>query len=314
MSESLLRTWRAMEAGPGMHLVGGPHPLQFFIGRDDSLHARIVIRGRAKPQRPSLSGLVRIDRFEDQAGHWNLSLTLQDPRFEEVFVRLADDVHARTATAPSEAVATDRVVRVIDDWHRLLQARPRGVLSMEELRGLVGELWLVLNWFTRDRSLPAALEGWLGPLGLPQDFWFDEVGHFEAKCIGPSTSSVKISSADQLDPLDMQLLVLIMATADETQPGALNLLSLVSRVHDVLAELGETDQALRDRLDHLGVDLAEPFYQETWFVIANVYAYLVGEGFPAIRSSALADGIERVRYQIELASIEAYRIDTLEVT
>jgi hypothetical protein len=314
MSDSLIRTWRERVTGAGMSMVGGPHPLQFFVGRDENGHARVVIRGPIKPQRPGLSGLVLVDRFEDQSGQWNLSLTLQDSRFEEVFLRLADDMHARTATAANETIAITRVARVIDEWHRLLSARPVGVLTMEELRGLVGELWLVLNWFTRDRSLESSLEGWLGPLGLPQDFWYEQDGHHEAKCIGPSTTTVRISSAEQLDPPDLQLLVLLVATTDETQQGALNLPSLVARVHDALTETGASDQPLRDRLDHLGVDLDEPFYQDTWFVVASVHAHTVNEQFPAIRSSALPEGIERVRYQIDLDAIRPFRTTTLEAT
>ena len=38
-------------------------------------------------------------------------------------------------------------MRFYDEWKRLLRARPTGVLSLEELRGLVGELWLLLNRF-----------------------------------------------------------------------------------------------------------------------------------------------------------------------
>jgi len=313
MSESLLSTWRNHSDGPGMHLVGSDHPLQFFIGRDDTGRARVVIRGSVKPQKPNLSGLVHIDRFEDQSSMWNLSLVLQDSKFEEVFLRLLDDMNARTATAPNQAVATDRVTVVIDEWHRLLKARPKGVLTMEELRGLVGELWLVLNWFTRDRSLETALEGWLGPLGLPQDFWFEQDGHHEAKCIGPSTTNLKISSAEQLDPSDLHLLVLIVAGTDESQLGAMNLPTIVSRVHGALVKTGASDQPLRERLDHLGVDLAEPFYQDTWFVVSNVDCYLVDDRFPAIRASSLPDGISRVKYQIDVNAIEPLRISSDKV-
>ena len=313
MSESLLSTWRNNSNGPGMHLVGSDHPLQFFIGRDDTGRARVVIRGSVKPQKPNLSGLVHIDRFEDQSSMWNLSLVLQDSKFEEVFLRLLDDMNARTSTAPNQAVATDRVTVVIDEWHRLLQARPKDVMSMEELRGLVGELWLVLNWFTRDRSLETALEGWLGPLGLPQDFWFEQDGHHEAKCIGPSTTSLKISSAEQLDPSDLHLLVLTVAGTDDSQRGAINLLTIVNRVHAALTENGVSDQPMRERLDHLGVVLTEPFYQDTWFVVSNVDCYFVDEWFPAIRASDLRNGIDRVKYHIDVTAIEPVRISSTKV-
>jgi hypothetical protein len=313
MSESLMDAWRTRAREIGMHLVDSDHPLQFFIGRDDNSRARAVIRSEIKPQKPNLSGLVHIDRFEDQSDMWNLSLVLQEPKFEQVFIRLVDDMHARTASAPNQAVAADRVSSIIDEWRRLLQARPMGLLTLEELRGLIGELWLLLNWFSRDRGLPEALEGWLGPLGLPQDFWFEQGGHYEAKSIGPATTSVKISSAEQLDPPDLKLLVLLIAGTDETQPGALNLPILVSRIHAILMEAGASSQPLLDRLDHLGVDLDQQFYQDMWFVISSVSAYEVTQDFPAIRASSLAMGIDRVRYQIDLNSIEPFRTSMTQV-
>lgn len=314
MSDPLILTWRAHSHSSGMHLVDSNHPLQFFVGRDDAGHARVVVRGPVKPQRPQLSGLVIVDRFEDQSGKWNLTLALQDPKFEEVFVRLADDLHARTAAAPNETIAIDRVISVIDEWRRLLRSRPPGVLTMEELRGLIGELWLLLNWFTKDRTLPVALQGWLGPLGLPQDFWYEQDGHHEAKCIGPATTRVRISSAEQLDPAAMQLLILLVASTDETQAGAVCLPTLVDRVCGKLAETGDDDQPLRDRLEHLGVNLEDQFYRNTWFVVSRVDSYRVDEDFPAIRASALPSGIEQVRYQLALTTIAPWLTSSTEVS
>jgi hypothetical protein len=315
MTESLIRTWRthAAQTGAGMHLVDSDHPLQFFVGRNDQDLPRVVIRGRVKPQKPNLSGLVHVDRFEDQSAMWNLSLTLEDARFQEVFLRLADDMHARTATAPNETIATDRVGSIIDEWRRLLTARATGVLTMEELRGLIGELWLVLHWFTEDRSLEAAIEGWLGPLGLPQDFWFEQDGYHEAKAIGPSTTRVRISSAEQLDQPDMQLLVLLVANVDENQPGAVSLPTIVNRVHASLTSSGASDGPFLERLEHMGIDLADSFYLDTWFIVSRVSAHRLTEEFPAIRASGLPDGVDRVTYAISVDAIEPFRTRTMEV-
>jgi hypothetical protein len=125
----------------------------------------MVIRSETKPAMPSLSSLVLVERYQDRASKWNLSFTLQDDKFTEVFLRLADDVHSRSSQAPNEAAALDKVSTVISEWRRLLKPRPTGLLGMEELRGLVGELWLLLGEFSASRSMEDAVEGWLGPSG-----------------------------------------------------------------------------------------------------------------------------------------------------
>jgi hypothetical protein len=316
MSETeLIATWRGYMAGSaaGLHLADARHPLQLFIGTTDQGAPRVVIRTGARPTKPNLSNVVLVERYEDKGGKWNLSFTLQDRKFDEVFLRLADDVHARSAAAPNEQAALDRVGVVFDEWRRLLKPRASGLLSMEELRGLVGELWLILNEFSRTRSIEAAIEGWLGPMGLPQDFWYDGDGFREAKAIGPSTTRVKISSEHQLDEDDLDLIVLQIANTDEQTVGAVNLPAMVGRASTALSDVGASADALQERLARLGVDVTEAFYQDTWFVVTRMTNYGVDGGFPRIMASTLPTGVTRVIYEIELVAIEEFKRSETEV-
>src|SRR5437764_9928353 len=117
MSESeLIATWRGYMArsAAGLHLADAAHPLQIFIGTSDQGAPKVVIRTGARPAKPNLSNVVLVERYADKGGKWNLSFTLQDRKFDEVFLRLADDVHARSAAAPSEQAALDRIGVVFD--------------------------------------------------------------------------------------------------------------------------------------------------------------------------------------------------------
>ena len=305
----LLAVWRGRLADgePGLYLADALHPLQIFLGCAEDGSARVVIRSAAKSSKPGLSDLVAVDRYQDKSGKWNLSLTLLDGKFTEVFMRLVDDLHGRSAQGHDEAAALQLVNEVLDEWRRLLRPRPRGVLTLDELRGLVGELSLLLGRFSEHRSMAAAVEGWLGPLGLPQDFWYEESGHHEVKAIGPSVGQVRISSEHQLDADVLELLVMRVPTVSEDADGSVNLPALVARVESALSKEGSTAESFRERLGRLGVRVADDFYRETWFLLGNVDAYGVVESFPAIRSSALAEGIHRVRYQLALTSIANFK-------
>lgn len=317
MTESpLVDAWRGYLSGPdhGMHLAGHTHTLQVFIGTTEQGAPRMVIRSEAKPAKPALSNLVLIERYQDSAGRWNLSFTLQDAKFTEVFLRLVDDVHTRSALAPNESVALDRVSTVFGEWWRLLKPRSAGLLTMEELRGLVGELWLLLEEFSTSRSVDAALQGWLGPMGLPQDFWYADTGYHEVKAIGPSTTAVRISSDHQLDQSPLELVVLRVSNTVETTSGSVNLPILVGRISAALTDLGTDTSALDERLRRLGVELNESFYHDTWFVVTHLTAYGVSPDFPAIRASSLEPAISRVTYQVELAKVDSFRIRIIEVS
>lgn len=312
---SLISSWRrhSASAGSGLYLVDAGHPLEFYLGRTEQGRPRVVIRTSEKPPALTLSNVVRVERYEDQSGKWNFDLSVQDKKFDEVFLRLVDDMHARSAVAPNERVAIDRVGVVIDEWRRLLKPRASEVLSIEELRGLIGELWLVIYEFSKVRSIIASIEGWLGPLGLPQDFWYAEDGYHEAKSIGPATTHIKISSENQLDATDLELVVLLVGSTDDQSPGAINLPMLTDRVLAALSEEGASPEHFNERLTWLGVDLSEPFYNDTWFVVSRVTSYEVGPNFPAIRASSLSLGLDRVRYRIDLGAIEDFKRSSAEV-
>lgn len=313
---SLIDGWRTGldSHAPGLHLADPLHPLEMYVGAADTGAARFVVRSKVKPTKPVLSEIVLVERHEDSSHRWNLVFTLQDRKFREVFLRLFDDCHSRSADAPNEAVALDSIGAVIDEWRRLMKPRQMGRLSMDELRGLIGELWLVSNRFSLSRSMEAAVVGWLGPLGLPQDFWYPEDGFHEAKSIGPLTTRIKVTSEQQLDAADLELLVLRVANTDDAAEGAVNLLKLVSKLRAGLTAEAISHDILEERLTALGVDLGDPFYEDTWFVVSSLTRYSVTDGFPAIRASGLPEGLDRVKYQLTVSDLAEFLVEEAKVS
>lgn len=314
MSESeFLGAWRERIANgeTGLHLAGIDHPLEIFVGLNDSGNAKITIQSKLKPGIPKLASIVVVDRREAKGGYWWLSLTLQDAAFNEVFLRLVDDVVIRSAEADTEGAALRDIATVFEEWRRLLKPRSDGVLSREALRGLVGELWVLLNRFAREMQMKDAVVGWVGPLGQHQDFWYEGSGLHEVKSIGPTVSSIKISSEYQLDPTsdDLELVVLRVADVLEGAPGAVSLVTLVQEIRSQLGSDETAQDLLNLRLRVMGVKLSEPYYSETWFLVASESRYDVPAEFPAIRASNLPQGARQVRYKIELAAIEEFKTD-----
>ncbi|MFG1819511.1 PD-(D/E)XK motif protein [Kribbella sp. NPDC049174] len=312
MSEaSFLTSWRRRLADGqlGVVLVDVDHPLEVYAGVDDFGYPLVQIRSTVKPRLPELSDLVLVSRKESR-GHWVLSLTLQDPRFAEVFLRLVAHVVSSSRDERTPAQAWVVVDAVLDEWRRLLRARPMGVLSLEELRGLVGELWLLLNRFAAQMSIDQAIVGWLGPLNAPQDFWYQKTGFHEAKSIGPTATHVSINSASQLDEMGMELLVLQVPQVSETESGSVNLVKLVDQAMAGLNAAGAPPDEFELRLRSMGVDITHSFYADTWFRTTAVETFVVTENFPALRQSDLPEGVEHVRYKIARSSIAPFLVKT----
>ena len=312
MSEtSFVAKWRKqLAAGQiGVVLVEADHPLEIYVGASDLGHPLVQIRSTAKPKLPELSELVLVHRKESDA-HWVLSLSLQDSRFTEVYMRLVAHLVAASRDCASAAAAWVSVGGILDEWKRLLRFRPLRVLSLDELRGLVGELWLVLNRFAPTSSVEQAVMGWLGPLGAPQDFWYETSGFHEAKAIGPTATHVKISSAHQLDEPGMELLVLQVPQVVETELGAASLRTLIGEATATQDSAATVSAELDLRMRRLGVDLDHPYYSETYFRVAAIETFIVSEDFPAIRQSLLPGGVDRVRYSLDRAAIAPFLTST----
>jgi hypothetical protein len=315
MSEhSFLSGWRArLKAGQvGVVLVEAGHPLEVYVGLSDLAHPVVQIRSEVKPALHQFSELVLVTRNQ-QDRHWVLSLSLQDVRFTDVFLRLVAHLVSASRRDLTAESAWRSVAAVLEEWKRLLQSRPEGLLGLDELRGLIGELWLVLHRFAKIMPMDQAVAGWLGPLNAPQDFWYEATGFHEAKSIGPSATRLKISSAHQLDEEGMEILVLQVPQVAEPDIAAVNLVTLVRTVSALLLDSGAGTTELDMRIKRLGVDLDHPYYADTWFRVTTVETLHVSGDFPAIRHSALPDGIDRVRYSIERSVIAPFIVATERV-
>lgn len=308
MSRSREDTWREdLAAGTaGVQLAEVDHPLELYLGASDLGMARLQVRTAEKPNLPHLSDVVVVDRAQISDA-WVLTLTLQDRRFEEVFIRLAIHVVDRTRSASSEHQALQVMDLILDQWKRLMTPAPLRRLGLDTLRGLVGELWFLIHRCADGRPFDQALEGWSGPLGAPQDFWFRESGFHELKSIGAGSRTVKITSAEQLDEDQLELVVLLLPQVPEGSGNAVNLLDLVGRAKGLLDLVDAPADDLEMRIKRMGVDLTDPYYAETWFEVRSLSTYDVPPDFPAIRASQLPLGVERVRYQVHLPAIEQFK-------
>lgn len=308
MPDAFETTWRADLAfgTVGVQLAEVEHPLEIYVGASDLGAPRIQVRSVAKPNMPQVADVVVVHRAESE-GAWVLTLTLQDRRFLEAFIRLAAHVVDRTRPQMSEAQALSVMDSVFDEWKRMLTPSPRGRLGIDTLRGLVGEMWFLLHRVGADLNFEEALSGWTGPLGTPQDFWYPGVGFFELKSIGPGAKVVKVSSAEQLDEEDLELVVLTVPQVPEGTASSVNLVQLHQLALERLAENGVGPDELDLRMKRMGVDLEDPYYADTFFTVQSLHRYPVGEQFPAIRASNLAPGVGHVQYHLSVAAIESFK-------
>ena len=276
-------------------------------------HCLLVLQYRSDsneslPRLPALRGLsMRYSKTEDGLGN-RLIIGLVDGEHREIFLRFCTDIVEATKIAQSETQAISKLLTRTWSWHRLLTTGSLGRLSVEEQKGLVGELRFLENYVFQATSISDAVESWLGPFGAPNDFQLG-LACVEVKTYTRLKPYVTVSSIQQLDTSDSDTLFLYscqLERALETSDKSISLTELVDRVKSII---GERDSSVivpfEERLSALGFDPDEDYSDCNW-LFGKEKLFRVNDGFPRISSKTVPRGVDNIQYRIEIAACEPF--------
>lgn len=246
--------------------------------------------------------------FRDLGGGRSLVLILKDAEQRELFGNLClDIVHAADA-ASDGSDALQRMLRRTMRWHHLLRGGQSGVLSIEEQRGLVGELHFLQRLIDLVGPYPA-IEAWKGPSGSSKDF---ELGDclVEVKARrGAAKPFVQISSEDQLsDVEDVRLFLVVSAVDAAIKPNGKTLTDHVIDLEKVFATAPQEACRLWEvAITETGFAFDDDYSDRRWTVGKTSEFEVMGE-FPRV-VTPLKPGVSGVRYSIALDACAPYAID-----
>ncbi len=279
--------WVVLEAGmPGLmlRLPGLPQPL---------------------PRLPKLKNLVA--SFRPVASGTAFVLGLKERSQVEIFQTLCLDVVAAGEAGIDRDDALSRALQRTRRWHHLLRGGKTNGLSVEEQRGLVGEL-AFLREIVSAFGPETAIEAWTGPAGSAKDF--ELIGScVEVKARRVAAKPfVAISSEDQLADVDgCRLYLRVVNVASAVLPEGQSLHDHVRLTGQVFEEDGTAFEAWEEALYSTGYDPENDYDDRRWLLGATT-DFEVMEGFPRI-STPLASGVENVRYVIALDACEPFKLE-----
>lgn len=225
-------------------------------------------------------------------------VTLGDRAHIDLFETLCRDVVTAAEAATDQKAALQRAVRRTMRWHHLLRGGGSRGLSLEEQRGLVGELAFLRDLAELIGALPA-VEAWRGPEESAKDF---ELPGLYIECKARRSAAhpkVRISSEAQLMDISDALLFLRVQDVDTAlQAEGMNLTEHVA----LTSRFFENDVAAQDiwdqRLFGTGYDPEEVEEKRTWH-LGSVRMFEVREGFPRV-VPPLPQGVEDLSYTVRL--------------
>ena len=227
-------------------------------------------------------------------------LRLLDEAQRELFLTLCLNVVEAAEGADTLTNALSRAINRTRRWHFFLKGgSPRG-LSIEEQRGLVGEL-AFLDELCDVIGPAAAIEAWKGPEGSSKDFEFPHCC-IEVKARRRAAKPyVRISSEDQLSDVEGGNLFLKVYNVDSAiLPDGKNLHEHVSKL---ALRFEENDQAydLWDDLIAATGYAPEDDYADRRWLVGTTKTFTVIEGFPRV-VAPLKEGVGNLVYTIAIES------------
>jgi hypothetical protein len=313
----IMENWRSLLGGQvEAHQGIDKHPLRLFYGVDNMAQPVFFLITGMKPDPPLFSNLVRVDRRERrEQGEWSIVLTLQNPQYTDSFIALCLELVRMSAAGDSATSALELFYRALNQWRQLFARRPAKVLSPEEQRGLIAELWFADFLARTSLEVDRAVASWQGPMGAVQDFLLPTGELIEIKANHIEARGVTISSIEQLDPRSHSPLYLVVIGLELGAPDdseGYSIAQLVSGLFDLASNDEDATVGLEDRISRLRILDSYASYDKK-YALTTVNTYHVLEGFPRIKRDAAPLGVDQVNYRLLLSAATDFRNDSFGI-
>ena len=287
--------------------VNSTHLLDLYVGNDDTARWTLLLISEYPPMKVASSRMILVKSGRRSDKKWSLSFSLVDDSYRDMFVLFCEDIIASSACISNKEKATRFVGKRYKEWREMLANAHDSLLSPEEIKGLLGEMYFLKVFLcTRYGAKEAALS-WTGPKHLPQDYIIDDTW-YEVKTVSSSRAEVTISSIEQLDCVKPGELVVIRA--DKTSVTNTDAVNLNTLYRELLAMLSDDDarEQFSTMLLHYGYYPRPEYEEEEYtFEIKATTRYAVSTDFPCIRRTNLPESITEAKYSLSLTTIDSYR-------
>ncbi len=297
---------------------------EWYIGKTTGDLERFLLRydNKTTPELnlPLLSGLnIYVHKESDLVSYLIFELEKQPDL--DIFNQLFTAIIEGTERAEGSAQAVTSTIQQLSNWQKMLKRKYSYKLSVEEQKGLIGELYVLKSVLIPNiASFTEGLACWTGPSGSPKDFNIGNIGIEVKARSGVSEPYINISSSHQLDDSNVHSLYLCVVTLNEATSEVPESFTLMDKINEML-KFYETEPTAHARFidllnayphDQNQLDLEDKY--EDRFVFGGVEYYNVLNGFPRIVGSEIHQAVIDVRYRIPLNSCSDFIVPETDIT
>lgn len=252
---------------------------------------------------------IEIFEFEESK---ELHIYLLDNQLKDIFSLFIENIVEEVSKSVTENEALVETSNVVLKWKKLFDRMNFQGLTLENQKGLIGELFLFNSFLDENYPIDNLLESWTGPDYEDKDFLFGSKG-IEVKFTSSKTPKIRITSERQLDSQNLSHLYLILYVAEQVKDKGFSLNSIVEQIRNKISSNHNALKFFNERLIVAGYSDGDYDNYNSQYALKMNYKYSVDNDFPKIVSSDLASGIYNASYYIELSAIEKFIVNVESV-
>lgn len=283
------------------------HPLDIYVGKDSSFRHTMFVISSQKPNSLKSSLLIDVYIGLRSDGRFGLSFSLKDTTFFDLFCHFCDDIISSSKFILLPEKGVEFICSRYEKWQTMLKKDTSTLLSKSEIKGIIGEMYFLKNYMIPTYGEDMAINSWMGPQLLPQDFMCEEKW-YEIKSISSNRDTLTITSLEQLDSNIVGELVVIYL--DSTSVTTLSKITINELYHELKRGIHSEKLCCKftDILLLLGYYPREE-YDEYAFKFSKCARYMIDMKFPCIRKSDIPQSIIAAKYELSLLSISNFLLE-----
>lgn len=285
--------------------IDAVHPIDIYIGYDIRGHKSLVIVGKRKQEHLVPSKIIDLGISKKTNGEYQLSFTLLDDNFTNLFYKFCDDMIESCRNTDKENVLKYAISRW-NYWRYMFRQSSKGLLTQQQVMGLLGELVFLQEYMIPTYGLEASIKAWRGPEGAHKDFEVKDLW-YEIKAVSVGATSLKISSIEQLESSLVGNLVVVKLskTSPNVVGNSININQYIQKVFECISDIYLQEFFIK-KLECIGYTYLEEYDNYCYFV-NGLQKYKVDETFPRITRDQLPTAIEKVSYEVSISSLECHK-------
>jgi hypothetical protein len=284
--------------------------IKVYYGLTKDGFQRLSFLSRIKPPKIESTKMLKVTQGEEGEGNYWTCFDLLNTEFKKIFYLFCDDLVNTLNGINDESKELNIIKERFSIW-KIMFKKVSNSLSSEKEQGLYGELYFLDNYMIEKYGVDEAINSWAGPLGYNKDFSINDKW-YEIKATSVNSSSVKISSLNQLssDIIGFLVLVRIEKMSEEFNEEKCSILDLFNSIINKITD-NETKETFINKVLEYGFN-PETDFQKNKYSVDKVVLYEVKDGFPRLTEKDIKyQEIDNVTYEIIIRTIEKYKVEEI---